>query len=840
VRFALRSCAGALTSGVAERLAQRRRSRLSAADRRATGTTHALREAAQDIRLALRVIRRQPAVSGLSIATLAAGIGASAAVFSLIDASLLRPVPLPGSDRLVTIQTTVTGQLGMSAHDDVRDWIAQARTLETIAALRAQTVNLTGLDVPAAVRGGFVLGDFFGMAGVRPAMGRALDDADAHPSAPAAVVINDAVWQRLFHGAPDVLGRVIQLNNVPFRVVGVMPPDFAFPYDGAEVWLPARFHTGTMSRGARTIVAFGRLRAGAGVEQAQAELDAIVANLADAHPATNRGRGVRVVPLHQWLTNDARSPLTALFGLVLVLLAAACANVASLQIGATSGRRAEIGVRLALGASHRRIVRQLLTEYLTLAVVAGLCAVIVARALVPIAVSAASGITAFGVFGLSRVSVDARVLLFALALTVIAGLASGIAPASYWARRSPVSSMGAGGRLAGERRLTRTRRLLVISQVALAAVLITTGGLVVRSYTAILGVDTGFDATGVWSLEYRLPSNKYSDPARQTAFHEEVAARIASIPGVRHGAVARGLPLSGNGDSIQVLSDRDAPGTTPRYVNLNTVSDDFLAAMGIPLLAGRPFDRDDRADVPMVVLVSQSLASLLWPGEDPIGRTLLAYGSTRRARVIGVVGDVRHYRLAEPPPPMVYARHVQNPGIFMTAVAKVEGDAADIGQQLASAVWQVDRDQPVWKIRSLASLVDAAGSGTRFLVAALLVFAMAAALLVASGLYGVVSQGVAERRREIGIRMALGATRRRVVGEVLRSGLVMTLAGLAIGLAASVLVGRAIKGLLYGTAPFDWPPHVAAAVMLGLIAATACYSPARRASRTDPVRALRD
>ena len=831
LRFLARAYAGAVTSGIAERAAAPRTSR-PVVDR--------LAEGAHDVRIALRMMRRQPGLSAMSIVTLAVGIASTASVFSLLDAALFRPVALPDSGRLVAIRTTVAGNTGSSAHDDVRDWIAQSKSFDALAAIRAQTANRTGLDTPATVRGGFVVGDFFAMAGVAPAIGRALGPVDHDPASPPAVVITDVIWRRHFQAAPDVLGRVMQLNNIQFSIVGVMPAGFSFPYDGIDAFMPVRFHTGTMSRSARSVAAFGRMKPGVSVAQAQTELAAIEAGLAATFPATNEGRGVIVTGLHEWLTSDMREQLTIIFALVIVLLIAACANVTSLQIGAAARRRSEIGVRVALGAGRARVARQLVTEHLVLAAVAGVLGVLGARLIVPVATQYAQVVPSFNIYGLDRVAVDARVLVFAAVITVLAGLASGVMPAWHWARHAPVNSLRATGRAIGERRLTRTRTVLVIGQVGMAAVLLTAGGLLVKSYVAILRVDPGFDATGVWSLEYRLPANKYKSGAVQTAFHDAVAAKIATIPGVRHAAVARALPLSGNGDMIQLRTDRDAPNAPPRTAGFNTVSDGFFAALGIPLIEGRTFDATDHANAPFVTVISKALADRLWPGESAVGRVLVADGTPLRPRVIGVVGDVRHYRLADEPLPMIYGRNVQNAGIFMTVIAKVDGDDSRIADEIKRAVWSLDPDQPVWKVRTLASLVAGASGTTRFMFAALAIFAAAAVLLVAAGLYGVISQGVTERAREIGLRMALGAERRAVLQQVLGAGLKLTLIGLAIGLAGSLGVLRLMEGALYRTSPFDALPYVATAVVLGLIAALACYLPARRAADMDPARVLRD
>jgi predicted permease len=650
------------------------------------------------------------------------------------------------------------------------------------------------------------------------------------------VVINDTVWRQRFGGAPDILGRTIHLNNVAFTIVGVMPEGFAFPFDAAEVWLPLRFAPGTFSRTSHNLVAFGRLRPGVSVGQGRVELEAIAARLAKAYPSSNESRGVTVEPLQAWLTAGSRNGLQMVFALVLLLLAAACANVAGLQVGATTARRSEMAVRAALGAGRRRLARQLLTEHLLLASVAGALGLVLAAALVPMAVHAVPG----SVFGLSRAHVDGRVALFAIAVTTLAGLLSGVVPAMHWAARAPVDPLRAAGRTVGERGLTRTRAWLVGGQVAMAAVLLPAAGLLVQSYLALVRVDPGFQGDRILTMEYRLPANKYGDAARQTAFHAAVVAAVARVPGVRRAAAVRGLPLSGNGDIVGYLTAGEARTADPHTAAFNTVTDEYFRALGIPLLEGRTFDERDRANAPVVVVVSESFARRAWSGEDPIGQRLIIPGYPVEPTVIGVVGDVRQFGLVEDELPQFYARNDQNPGIFMTLVAETDGDPLALTADVRRAVWSVDPDQPVWKIRTLGSLVAAATQGSRLLFVALLIFSAAAVLLVVAGLYGVASQAVSGRVREIGVRMVLGATRRDVSRQVLAAGMRPALVGLVIGLVAAGLTARLLGRLLYGTSPADLLPYTGAAVILLGLAAFACYLPARRAARLDPAAVLRE
>ena len=540
-------------------------------------------------------------------------------------------------------------------------------------------------------------------------------------------------------------------------------------------------------------------------------------------------------PLHGYLTDGVRQPLTIVFALALLLLLAACANVTSLQLGAAAARRSEIAVRVALGAGRVRIVRQLFVEHLVLALAGGALGVLLASRLVPLAVQ----YSPLEVFGLYRAALDGRVVMFAAAVTVGAGVISGLVPALHWAAQVPAGALAAATRSTGDRRLTRLRGWLVGGQVAMAAILLTAGGLLVKSYVAMTAVDPGFaGADQLLTVEYRLPQNRYSSTAKQLQFHEAILERIATIPGVRRAALVRALPFSGNGNLASYLTS-DAPGVAPRAAEFNTVTDEYFSVMRIPVLAGRTFDNRDRADAPLVVVVSRSFAEQAWPGERPVGREVIIPGLPVRPRVIGVTGDVRHRTLAEASSPAFYARVSQNPGIFMTIVAETAGDPLTHIDAVKRAVWEVDPDQPLWKYRTLGSLVDGSLQRLRSMFGALAIFAGAAMLLVVAGLYGVMTQSVSQRLREIGVRMALGADRTVVVRDVLLRGLRVTAVGLAAGVVGSMWTARLLRDMLHNTSPFDPAPYVATAVLIGALAAVSCYLPARRAASIDPTITLR-
>jgi len=830
--FAARATLDTAVNGLGER-------RLCARRRRAAGTIGGGREPwtafTQDLKFALRLMRRRPGFSLLTVLTFAVGIGASAAVFSLVDATLLKSVDLPEPRQLVVVMETYQGAPRQMSFENLLDVRRQSRAFEALTAFRAQSINLTGLDTPDRVRGAFVTSDLFAVVRVPPALGRPLQPQDDVPNAPAAVVINHEAWLRYFAGAPDVLGRTVQLNNVTFTVVGVMPVGFRFPMDAVEVWVPARFSPTSLARDARNVVAIGRLAPGTTLDSAGGELTSVAAALSAAAPEVNRDFGLRAFQLQEWLTFDVKDQLVILFGLVLLLLAAACASVSGLQIGAISSRRAEVAVRAALGAGRKRLARQLLTEHLLLALAGGVCGLLLAQTLVPYAVAAAPQTT----FGLDRVSVDGRVVAFLLFVTLAAGVLSGLLPAWQSGRESIARSLAGIGRSTADHRGTRVRRWLVASQIALAAMLLTTGGLLVRSYLAVAAVDPGFSTDRILTLEYRLPTNKYQTPASQVRFHEDVAAVVARVPGVTRVALVRAAPLSGNGNRVSLHTDRASPGDEPEQAELNTVTDDYFRVLRIPVLEGRTFDARDHATAPVGVVVSRAFAERSWPGGEAIGREIVPVGLPIRARVIGVVGDVRQRSLIAEEVPAIYVRNAQSPGVFMTLVAETDRDPLAVVDSVRHAIWEVDADQPVWKIRTLESLVAADSQGNRFLSATLVIFAAASLVLVMAGLYGVVSQSVAARAREIGVRMALGADRGAVLRGVLRSGLRLTAAGLVAGGLGAVIVARLMGGLLFQTSPFDPLAYALTAVVLGIVSLAACYLPARRAARVEPVHVLR-
>jgi putative ABC transport system permease protein len=841
VRFVARASADAIVSGLAERITpslspSRDALRRTSPPQASGPTPQALSSILQDGRLSIRVMRRQPVLTLLSILTVAVGVGASTAIFSLVDGVLLRPLPYPRAGDLVSVQETIDGSPTSVAYANLVDWKQRARTLDALTPLQAQSVNLTGVAEPDRLRGGFVTSDFFAIVGAVPAVGRPFSPDDDRVGASPVAILDYRTWQGRFGGDPAIVGRPLTLNNTAVTVVGVMPEGFRFPFDEIEVWLPILQFTGGLGRDQRSVFGIGRLQSAASVADAQAEIGAIAAQLAREHPATNTGRGVRVQPFHAWLTTGIDRPLVVVFALVLVLLAIAAANVTSLQLGATLGRRSEVALRVALGAGRRRVASQFLIEHLLLALAGGMAGIALAAALVPMAVREAP----IQLFGLDRVRIDVRVLAFALATALGAGLASGLAPAIHWSRRGSADALRSASRSSGDRRLTRTRAGLVIAEVALSSILLVAGALLVRSYWQLLHAPVGFNGESVLSLEYRLPRNKYPTPASQAAFHEAVVREARALPGAIDAAAVRALPFSGNGGTISYLTDSAAPDGAARIAGMNTVTDAYFATLQIPLLAGRTFGPEDRADSAPVVVVSRSLAEAEWPGQSPLGREIRFVGVPVKPRVVGVVGDIRQYGVREEPSRAVYVGNRQNPAIFMTLAVRLATDPSASHDALRRAVWRVDADQPVWKVRTLDSLVDRSVQLERFLIGVLGIFGVSALLLAVTGLSGVVAQTVQQRAKEIGVRVAVGATPSQAARLVVQSGVWLTATGLALGLPAAALGARSMRTLLYQVGTIDPATYAAVAALLGAVSIAACVVPARTASRVDAARILRE
>jgi putative ABC transport system permease protein len=795
----------------------------------------------KDVRFGVRTLLKRPGFTAVAVLTLALGVGANTAIFSVVNGVLLKPLPLREAERLVLVYET-TPQMPRSyiSVPNLEDYRAGTRSFEGFATYVPQSVNLTGGGgEPERVVGAFVTSSFFPVVGAETTLGRVLLPEDDAAGGGRVAVLGHTLWQTRFGADPSVVGKTLVLNGEPFEVVGVMPEGFGYPVAAPDVLLPAqKWPNYEVARSAHNCWVVGRLKPGVTRETAEEELRAVARRLEEAYPEDNRGRGVQVIGLHESVVEDIRPALLVLLAAVGFILLIACANIANLLLARGAARQKEMALRAALGASRARLLRQLLTETLLLALVGGAAGILLAQwgvdallALNPADLPAPEG-----------VRLDGRVLAFSLALSAAAGFIFGLVPALQLSKTDLGASLKEGGRGAGEgSQRARLRGAFVVSQVALSLVLLVGAGLLVNSFYRLLNVSPGFDPRGLLTMEYRLPRNRYPKGEQQWAFHREVAERVSRVPGVESAAIIRGLPFSGNGGSVTyAVPDRPAStrGQEPRALE-NAIDPNYLRTVGLPLLRGRNFDERDRAETAPVVLVNRMMAEQLWPGEDPLGKQIQFLEAKVTASVVGVVGDAKQYDLGELQRPQIYMPYAQNPHIFGTLVVRSRLEPLSLARSVKEAVWSVDPEQPVWKVRTVEHLLSVNVADRRFVLWLMSCFAGLAVLLTALGIYGVVSYTVAQRTHEIGVRMALGAGRRDVLRMVLGRGMRLALAGVGAGLVAAFLVTRLMSGLLYGVSAADPLTYAAVALLLALVALVACYIPARRATKVDPLVALR-
>jgi putative ABC transport system permease protein len=794
----------------------------------------------QDLRYGARMLMKKPGFTLIAVITLALGIGANTAIFSVVNAALIRALPYHNPDRLILLSATTTGGgRGFFSLDEMREFQSRAQSLEDVTGFISQSVNLTGGERPDRVRGAYVTANFFQVFNLKPVVGRTFAPGEDRPGAEKVVVVNEKIWQARLDGDSNLSGKKLILNGEPFSVIGVVTSSFRQPFDSdVEVWMgAAAFPGNTAQRDFRFLFGIGHLKPGVGLTQAQAEISAVANQLALAYPGENAERGAKVEYFREIMVSGLRRMLYLLFAAVGVILLIACANLANLLLARGLSRQREIAVRAALGAGKWRLIRQLLTEASLLGLAGGGLGLLLAH---------------WGLEALRRlpqnfirgedVTVDTRVLLFTLAVAVVTGWLFGLAPAIQLARPELQTMLKAGGRSGGEgAKWNRVRGAFVVTQVALSLLLLVGGGLLIRSFDKLLSVDPGFKPENLLTLEYRLPRNKYQQSEAQWNFHRQVVERIREVPGVKSVSLVGGLPFSGNGGSAGViLPDREIPprGKEP-IVRFNTAMPNYFETIGIPLIKGRLFDERDQLNTQRVFLISQTMARRFWPDQDPVGKQIKTDADGAAGAVIGVVGDAKQYRLEEEAQPQMYDAYSQSPGIFATVVVRTTVEPMSLAEHVRQAVWKVDGDQPMWKVRTLESLIDRSTADKRFLMVLMGVFAALALALSVIGLYGVMSYAVSQRTQEIGVRMALGAGARNIHRMVLRQGMTLVLIGVAFGLAASWLLTRLMANLLFGVSATDLLTFVSISSLLTIVALLACWIPARRAMKVDPIIALR-
>jgi predicted permease len=807
-----------------------------------------LAELRHDVRYALRQLRASPRFTIVAVLTLAVGLGAVTTIFGIADAVLLRPLPFAEPDRLVQgWSLTPVGQDFAVSEPDYLDWRARARALADIGAFSARAPSLRTDAGPERLAGVAATHSLFTVLGVPPTLGRAFVTEEDAPGGDFRVaVIGHALWLRRFGGDPRAVGRSIELDGVRHRVLGVMPPGFDFP-GRAEVWVPLvptyRYH-----RDDRRLQTVARLAPGVTRERAETELAGIARQLAAEHPAEDAGWGARLTPLSEtYVPPKLHARVVALLATVGLLLAMACANVASLMLARAGAREREIAVRAALGAGRARIVRQLLTESLVLSLLGAAVGVVAAAVAIPVVRAVGSA----AVPRLEGMALDWRVLAFALGACLTTGVVFGLAPALRLAPAGGARGSGAlallrdGGRTVEGGRL---RSVLVVTSVALAMLLLVCAGLVGGSFVRLMRVDLGFATDRVLAASVALPVKLYPadptpgryDPERLRAFHEELAARLTSAPGVRAAGAVNIAPLSGENTAMgfEPLEQGVARDGEYRLASWRVVTPGYFAALGIPLVRGRAFDGRDRAPSPDVMLINETMARLGWPGEDPVGRRV-RLKSGRLTTVVGVVGDTRHLFVDSLPFPTMYFPHGQFPWPSMWITVRTAGDPAALAGVIRREVAALDPGVAVHRVQPLDVLVRDATAEPRLTVLVFAIFATAALVLATIGLYGTVSYTVSRRSREIGVRLALGAPPRRIVRAVLAQGVRLAAVGIALGGLAAYGAAGALRSILFATEPTDAATFLGIGALLAAVAAAASASPAMRAARVDPMTALR-
>jgi putative ABC transport system permease protein len=805
----------------------------------------------QDIRYAVRSLVRAPGFTLVALVTLALGIGASTAIFSVVNGILLRPLPYPDSGRLVELFRT-EGEVRRDNFSGANylDIKRQSKSFAGLAGHRSLTFTIILDGVPQLVRGASVTPDFFEVMGVPAALGRTLSEAVELPGSQQAAVLSYGTWRSQFASDPAVLGRTLEANGKPYTIIGVMPPRFDFPRD-ISLWTSSPYRVPESPvdvgddpasvRGLSWFSVVGRLAPKVSQEEAQSEMTLIAERIRDEYPEVDEG--TLVLSLQNSLVGDVRDSLLVLLASVGLLLLIACTNVANLLLVRAAGREREIAVRMALGAGRLRLLQQVMTESLVLALTGGVIGFVLAlwstKALLSLAPA--------GIPRIAEVGTDLRVLAFTFGTALATGILFGLAPAiqALAPESRRLVSSGAARQTTSHGR-SRLRRALIVGEVAVSLLLSVGAGLMVRTLTALTAVDPGFVDENVLTARVWIPATKYQEDEEIIAFYHEALNRVTAIPGVRSAGAVLSLPVNAgiNGTfSFEIEGRASEDSADSPSAGFQVASTHYLETLGIPLLRGRWFRDSDDSNAPTVVVINQALADQYWPDEDPIGRRL-TWGDpndadTEWVTVVGIVGNTRHFGLDQPPRPEIYQPYLQGSLNYLTLVLKSEVDPSSLTAAVRRAVMEVDAQQPVSAVATMEQvLFDSLGS-RRFNTMLLVVFAVTALVLAAVGLFGVLSYSVSQRSHEIGIRMALGAQTRGVVGGVIREGLVLAVLGLAIGVPAALGLTRLMRSMIYGVSATDPATFLIGAVMLVAITCLASCLPAIRASRVDPIEVLR-
>src|SRR5689334_399503 len=803
----------------------------------------------KDVRFAARGLLKRPGFTAVVVLTLALGIGANTAIFSVVYSVLLKSPPFPRADRMVLLWGRAEdNDRSQVSHTDIVDYRAQNTTFESITTFTSFTPLISGTGEPARVSAALVGDDFFNVMGTQPFLGRAFLHEEQQDGKDQVVVLSYELWQRQLNSDPNAVGKSILINLRPHTIVGVMPASFHSLPAGllnkeALLYRPAAEETSEKSRSARHMRAIGRLKDGVTIEQAQSELSMIAQRLETQHPESNTGLGIHLVGLHADTVRDLQKTLWVLFGAVAFVLLIACANVANLLLARSTQRAAEMSIRTALGASRWRLLRQVLTETALLAFTGSAVGFLLAF----------WGIDVIKALGsetipqLQTVELSLPALAFTFALSLLTGLLFGLAPAWQSSQPDLTEGLKSESRTStGGTHRARLRSVLVVSEIAFALVLLMSAGLLIRTVSQLLKVDPGFDYAHSLKMDLGLPSLRYNNTQKRVDFYRELTNRVQSLPGVVNAGVITPLPVAGGFDStsIEIEFQPVQKGQEP-MVDRYVMTPGYLNTLGIPLEHGREITAQDDEHAPLVLLVSESLAARFWPGQDPIGKRIKLPSNPGREdepwrTVIGVVGDVKQYGLDKPSESAIYLPHAQYPYSFMTLVARTSGDPAEMIGTVRQTVQQLDPDQVPMQIATMQDVLMGSVQTQRFSMFVLAAFAALALALAAVGIYGVMSYLVAQRTHEIGIRIALGAGMTNILRLILGNALWLAGSGIVVGAAGAFAFTRLMKSLLFGVAATDLLTFVVVCAGLGAVALVASYLPARKATKVDPLVALRN
>jgi putative ABC transport system permease protein len=800
----------------------------------------------KDLQYGVRMLYKNRGFTAVALLALALGIGANTAIFSVVNSVLLRPLPYRDPQRLIMVWENHQ-QRGGAEHEwtapaDFRDFRDQAQSFEHVAALVGWGPTLTGQDQPEDLQGAAVSHDTFAMLGVEPALGRSFRPDEDQAGAERVAVLSHNLWQRRFGSDPAIVGKNLTLGGESYTVIGVMPRGFSFPIlKDTEIWrpiTPALAAIPGCGRGCVILRVIAKLNPGVTLEAARAEMTALTSRLAEQYPESNKAVGAALVPLHEQLVGDVRPAMLVLLGAVGLVLLIACANVANLLLARAAAREKEVAIRAALGASRARLIRQHLTESLVLAMTGGAVGLLLAFWIVDLLVSFAPK----GTPRLDEIAIDPIVLAFTCGVALLTGLVFGLAPALLSSRTNFNSALKEGGRdTSASSRGARVRSALVVSEVALALMLLVGAALLIKSFVNLQRVAPGFNPKDVVRVDVALPRTRYPERNQSATFYKQLLDRIAALPGVQSAGAVSNLPLSGGGtDSDFGIEGRAPaePGQNP-VAWYSSVTPGYFRAMGIRLLRGRVFSEADNADAPKTVLISETMARRYFPDEDPLGKRLVFGGGSDPREIVGVISDVKFFGLNLDARPSMYFPHAQNPAGGMSLVVRTQGDLLTLAAAIRGQVSALDRDLAVSNVMTMEQLVGVSLAEPRFTLLLLGAFAAVAMLLSAIGVYGVVSYSVTQRSHEIGVRMALGAQMSDVLKLVVGQGMTLVLGGVGLGLIAAFALSRVMESLLFGVSATDFTTFAATSVVLAGVALAACFIPARRAIRVDPMVALR-